>query len=78
MGASGASAPRARLQVGCGVLAACPLRVCVCVSVRKAACAQSGPHFLLLVLRENVFWFKCCFEGLAWWKTVFPMHGVPV
>ena len=44
--------------------------VCVRSQGRKAACTQFGPHFLLLVLRENVFQFKCCFEGLAWWKTL--------
>ena len=42
---------------GCGVLAACSVCVCVCVCMRtqgrKAACAQSGPHFLLLVLRMS-------------------------
>ena len=42
MGASGATAPRARLQVGCGVLTACPLRVCVCVCVCVSVCLSAS------------------------------------
>lgn len=36
--------------------------VCACVQIRRAACAQAGPRFFLLLLRENVFLFKCGFE----------------